>query len=74
METMLWLKDQCILIDHIVLILHWLLLFQELMKMQRVKIGTAIVQLGQKMGSAEQIQITCSATAEKLVISADFTM
>jgi hypothetical protein len=26
------------------------------------------------MGSAEQIQITCSATAEKLVISADFIM
>jgi hypothetical protein len=26
------------------------------------------------MGSAEQIQITCSATAEKLVISVDFTM
>jgi hypothetical protein len=44
------------------------------MKMQRVKIGTAIVQRGQKMGSAEQIQITCSATAEKLVISVDFTM
>jgi hypothetical protein len=44
------------------------------MKVQYVKIGTTTVQHGQKMGSAEQIQITCSATAEKLVISADFIM
>jgi hypothetical protein len=44
------------------------------MKVQRVKIRTATVQRGQKMGSAEQIQITCSATAEKLAISADFIM
>jgi hypothetical protein len=44
------------------------------MKMQHVKIGTATVQHGQKMDSAGQIQTTCSATAEKLVISADFIM
>jgi hypothetical protein len=44
------------------------------MKVWRVKIATTTVQHGQKMDSAEQIQITCSAIAEKLVINADFIM
>lgn len=46
--------------------------FQKLMKILAVKTGTTIVQHGQGMDSAEQIQTTCSFTAENHVISADF--
>jgi hypothetical protein len=42
------------------------------MKTLGVKTGTTIVQHGQEMDSAEQIQTTCSPTAENHVISADF--
>lgn len=45
--------------------------FQKLMKILAVKTGTTIVQHGQEMDSAEQIQTTCLLTAENHVINAD---
>jgi hypothetical protein len=42
------------------------------MKILGVKTGTTIVQHGLEMDSAEQIQTTCSLTAENHVICADF--
>jgi hypothetical protein len=41
------------------------------MKILAVKTGTTIVQHGQEMDSAEQIQTTCLLTAENHVINAD---
>lgn len=70
-DAVLWQIVLYIVVDHRVQTLKLLPVFQKLMKILAVKTGTTIVQHGQEMDSAEQIQTTCLLTAENHVINAD---
>jgi len=70
-DAVLWQIVLYIVVYHRVQTLKLVPVFQKLMKILAVKTGTAIVQHGQEMDSAEQIQTTCSLTAENRVINAD---
>ena len=70
-DAALWQIVLYIVVDHRMQTLKLVLVFQKLMKILAVKTGTTIVQHGQEMDSAEQIQTTCSLTAENRVINAD---
>ena len=69
--ALLWQIVLYVVVDHKVQTLRLVSVFQKRMKILAAKTGTNIVQHGQKMGSAEQIQTTCSLTAENHVINAD---
>jgi len=70
-DAVLWQIVLYIVVDHRVQTLNLVPVFQKLMKILAVMTGTNIVQHGQEMDNAEQIQTTCSLTAENHVINAD---
>jgi hypothetical protein len=70
-DAVLWQIVLYIVVDHRMQTLKLILVFQKLMKILAVKTRMTIVQHGQEMDSVEQIQTTCSLTAENHVINAD---